>query len=735
MRKIILFIILIFLQLETLGQAQVPHFSDSLFSTYYHQRVSLFKNLPKTQNDIIFLGNSITDGGEWSELFQDLRIKNRGISGDYTIGVLKRIEEITDRNPDKVFLLIGVNDLKSGLKPDSVVKNILWICSIIKEKCPKTKLYVQSILPVNEVFGKFGSHTNKKEEIIEVNKQLAFRSNSIPYTFIDIFTPFCDSTGRMKGKFTNDGLHLKGEGYLKWKELIQSKVYENIEQITLPEINNLTNKKLALPAIFTDSLVFQQNMDIPVWGTSCGNCEVKIAFNGFTKTTIANKDGAWKMTLPATKSGGPFTLQVSDKNSNISLKDILVGEVWLCSGQSNMEFTLTQSKNGNEEITQAQFPQIRFFSMTANAKARPLAKVAFSDSLLQELNAGNFYNKTTWRTCSPTTAAKFSAVAYYFGKELHQNLNVPIGLICNAVGGTTTQAFIDSITLSSHPQLIQFLGNNQGKTWLETAKDVHPWVIERTNENLGKNIKTKAFLHPFAPTFLFENGIKPIATYAIKGAIWYQGESNATHPEIHDALFMALVNNWRNAWLQGSFPIYTVQLPKISNRSRWSEFRESQRKLSENLENSGMVVTIDSGDSLDVHPKEKELVGKRLSLLALAKTYHQALEYSGPVFEKYEIKKDELQLYFSHAKELRPNEIGKPIKGFYLHGYNKSGSKELIIEATSIKIDGSKLIIPVPSELQLTSIKYAWLPYPICNLANETGLPASPFKIDFVGGF
>lgn len=517
--------------------------------------------------------------------------------------------------------------------------------------------------------------------------------------------------------------------------LIQKKIFCFLFFILTLNVLAQSNSKLKLPIIFTDSLVLQQNMEIPIWGVSCSNCVVKVSFNNTSKTALADRNGDWKIILPPTKAGGPYSIIVSDKNSHISIKDILVGEVWLCSGQSNMEFTLAQSKNGNEEITQAQYPQIRFFSMTANTKARPLAKVAFSDSLLKELSAKNFYDKTAWRTCSPATAAKFSAVAYYFGKELHQNLNVPIGLICNAVGGTTTQAFIDSITLASHPQLIQFLGDGLDKTWLETAKDIHPWVIERTNENLGKNAKNKAFLHPFAPTFLFENGIKPIATYAIKGAIWYQGESNATHPEIHDALFTGLVNNWRNEWGQGNFPIYTVQLPKISNRSRWAEFRESQRRLSETLENSGMVVTIDSGDSLDVHPKEKHLVGKRLSLFALAKTYHQALEYSGPVFEKYEIKNNELQLYFGHAKELKAANIGEEIKGFYLHGYNISGTKELIIEATNIKIDGLKLIISIPSEIQLTSIKYAWSPYPICNLVNESGLPASPFKINFPGSY
>lgn len=495
-----------------------------------------------------------------------------------------------------------------------------------------------------------------------------------------------------------------------------------------------TEGRLKLPEIFTDSLVFQQKMEIPVWGSSCGNCEVNVAFNGFMKTTFADKGGNWKIKLPSTKAGGPFSLKVSDKNSSIVLHDILVGEVWLCSGQSNMEFSLAQSKNGSEEITQAQYPQIRFFRMSPKTKARPLVKIAFSDSLIMELGAGHFYGKTTWSTCKPATASKFSAVGYYFGKELHQKLNVPIGLILNAVGGTTTQAFIDSNTLVSHPQLIQFLGNNKDKTWLETAKDVHPWVIERTAENLGANIKTKAFLHPFAPTFLFENGIKPIATYAIKGAIWYQGESNATHPEIHDALFTALVANWRKTWGQGNFPIYSVQLPKISNRSRWPEFRESQRRLSENIENSGMVVIIDSGDSLDVHPKDKKLVGERLSLLALARSYDQPLEYSGPVLEKYELTKNEISLYFGHSNQLKPSN-GDQIKGLYLHGYNLGGSKEIIMEATNIKIEASKLIITIPKELQLTSLKYAWTPFPICNLVNESGLPTTPFKIDLIGNF
>lgn len=510
---------------------------------------------------------------------------------------------------------------------------------------------------------------------------------------------------------------------IKWPLLISSIFWFSI-----------AHGQLKLPIIFTDSLVLQQNMEIPIWGISCSNCKVKVAFNGSIKMTTADKKGTWKIKWPPTKAGGPFTLKVSDKNNSIFLKDILVGEVWLCSGQSNMEFTLAQSKNGYEEIKEAKYSQIRFFRMIPNVQARPLAKVVFSDSLLKELDADKFYDKTSWRTCTPSTAAKFSAVGYYFGKELYQKLDVPIGLICNAVGGATTQSFIDSATLASHPQLVQFVGNKDGKTWLETAKDIHPWVIERTKENLGKNAKSKAFIHPFAPTFLFKNGIEPIANYAIKGAIWYQGESNATHPEIHDALFTALVNNWRKAWQQGNFPIYMVQLPGISNRSRWPEFRESQKRLGERIEKVAMAVIIDIGDSLDVHPKEKKTVGERLSLIALAKTYAFNLSYSGPVLEKYEIKSNKVYLYFNHANQLKPKS-GNEIKGFSLVGYNKAGTEELIVEVEKITINGTTITLEIPSYLQLTRINYGWLPFPSCNLVNESDLPGSPFKIEVKGNF
>ncbi|HEY1112811.1 MAG TPA: family 20 glycosylhydrolase [Chitinophagaceae bacterium] len=224
MRKLLFFIVL--LSNAVLAQVSRPALHDSLFSTYYHQRVMHFRSLPQTSGDIIFAGNSITDGAGWSELFNNKRIKNRGISGDITAGIIHRIDEIVNRKPAKVFLLIGTNDLARNITPDSVVKNILWIASYLRQQTPATRLYVQSILPVNDHFGKFSGHTGKSRQIKQVNELLRQKSTVGNYQFIDLHTPFSDAEGKLDTRYTNDGLHLTGEGYLLWKHLVYSLVHD-----------------------------------------------------------------------------------------------------------------------------------------------------------------------------------------------------------------------------------------------------------------------------------------------------------------------------------------------------------------------------------------------------------------------------------------------------------------------------------------------------------------------------
>lgn len=258
MKRIIL-VLLLFSQ-KISAQVKLPVYPDSLFPTYYHQRWSLFQSFTQTKGDIIFAGNSITDGSEWNELFGDKRIKNRGISGDITTGVIHRLDEIVKRKPAKVFLMIGTNDLARNISPDSVVKNILLICDYLHQESPSTKLYVQSILPVNEFYGKFGGHTGNGEKINYVNAQLKENAEKHHYLFIDLHTAFKDEHGKLKAGLTNDGLHLKGEAYLLWKHIVFPYVY-NLQQkaslIPLPQ--QLTWKTGLFPLYKCSSIVVTDN--------------------------------------------------------------------------------------------------------------------------------------------------------------------------------------------------------------------------------------------------------------------------------------------------------------------------------------------------------------------------------------------------------------------------------------------------------------------------------------------
>lgn len=492
--------------------------------------------------------------------------------------------------------------------------------------------------------------------------------------------------------------------------------------------------QIKLPAIFTDSMVLQQKMPIPVWGeSSCRNCQLEISLGKNAIKTKTDNLGKWFVKLPAIAAGGPYTLTISDKHNRLQLKEILIGEVWLCSGQSNMEFMLKQSVGGKEEIKKADFSSIRLYQMTARSETRPTAKKVYSKETLKELEQFKFYKKTAWSACSAQTVGDFSAVAYYFGKQLHQKLNVPVGLICNAVGGTSTQAYISNEAFKSHPQLVQFTKQEDGTPWIKSVKEIHPWLLERIGENL-KDFEDKGsdiYPHPFAPSYLYEAGVKPLIPFAIAGVIWYQGESNTTFSEIHDQLFKTLVESWRKEWQQGDFPFYYVQLPKISDRRRWPDFRESQRRLSEILTNTGMAVTIDTGDSLDVHPKEKKVVGERLALIALEKKYGFPVKSSGPTFKSYTLTDDHIEIYFDNASELKTQD-GNTVRGFTVHGY-EHGKKEVILALDQVKLSANKLSIAIPKGIMPFRVSYAWVPYPDCNLINEAHLPASPFKIEIPG--
>ncbi|MEO7045655.1 MAG: family 20 glycosylhydrolase, partial [Ferruginibacter sp.] len=272
---------LLLINLFSAAQVMLPQYPDSIFSTYYQQRVTLFNTLPKTNDDIIFIGNSITDGGEWSEIFNDLRIKNRGISGDISAGVLNRLDEVAKRKPAKVFLMIGVNDLARGIAVDSVVKNILLIASYLRQETPATRLFIQSILPVSDIYKKFPDHTNKANQIKEVNDILSKKAAAYHFTYVDINSSFCNEQGKLKSELSNDGLHLKGEGYLLWKHIVYPLVYglqEKPSLIPLPQqvkwntgyfkLYNCKEIKIAHDSLQPEAVRLQQYLADKGWQTS-----------------------------------------------------------------------------------------------------------------------------------------------------------------------------------------------------------------------------------------------------------------------------------------------------------------------------------------------------------------------------------------------------------------------------------------------------------------------------------
>lgn len=496
----------------------------------------------------------------------------------------------------------------------------------------------------------------------------------------------------------------------------------------------LSWSQIQLPDLFSDHLVLQRNLLIPIWGTADGGTEISVHLNKTKISTTANYLGHWKVTMPPMLAGGPHTLTIQSNTETIQLKDIYIGEVWLCAGQSNMEWSLKNSAKGVTEIPKANHPNIRLFHLK---KKHDTYKTPYTSEELIEFTKGNFFHPTQWKLCTPETAAEFSGVGYFFGKQLQDSLdNIAIGLIQASIGGSPAQSWISPTALASHPQLVSLVEMKGNKTWLD-SDIIHPWLAQRAKENWAnwdKNPISSLPGHPFAPSYLYQSAITSIAPYPIRGAIWYQGESNATHPESYPIMMEQLLKSWRSLWQQGDFPFYFVQLPKIGNRSLWPEFRQAQEKGLA-ISNTGMVITIDEGHPTDVHPREKEVIGQRLANLALAKTYGKKLIAESPRLFGYHWEKETHKITIQLApiyKALKVKGGGVP-KGIYLQGYLENGSIETVIAPEKIILEKNEIILTYRADFLPTTIKYAWAPAPEHNLVNGVGLPVAPFRIVLSG--
>ncbi|HEV3203508.1 MAG TPA: sialate O-acetylesterase, partial [Gemmataceae bacterium] len=401
-----------------------------------------------------------------------------------------------------------------------------------------------------------------------------------------------------------------------------------------------------------------------------------------------------------------------------------VGEVWVCSGQSNMAWRVEQSANAQEEIANAHHPMIRLFSVAQAHADTPLETV-----------------KGQWVECGPKTAGSFAAVGYFFGRDLHKALGVPVGLINSSVGGTPAEAWTSQKALERDPAL-KVITDRYAALMKDypKAREKYLAAVEKHKEAVTqakKDGKTPPRApqapmgpgNPRRPAALYNGMIAPLIPYGIRGAIWYQGESNAGQAYLYRTLFPAMIKNWREDWGLGNFPFLFVQLApymKIETEpkeSAWAELREAQLLASQTLPNTAMAVITDVGEEKDIHPKKKGPVGNRLALAARALAYGEKIEYSGPVYKTMTIKGDQVHLRFDHSGG------GLMVKGDQLQGFTIAGANHQFVNAEA-QIQNGEVVVWSPKVPNPGAVRFGWANYPVVNLWNKDGLPATPFRTD-----
>jgi sialate O-acetylesterase len=475
------------------------------------------------------------------------------------------------------------------------------------------------------------------------------------------------------------------------------------------QVENFGGLKLA--PVFMNHMVLQQKSKIHVWGKAGSGSEIVGKFNQQVEKCVVNESGEWDLNFNPVPAGGPYTLRVTAGNQQeILLNDILVGELWICAGQSNMEFQLKDASNVASDISKASNTNIRLFNWKGIVRPDDTKWDSLS---LDKINKLEFL-EGKWKTCNPENAADFSAIGYYFGKMLNEDLKVPVGLIQVTVGGAPIEAFIDRKTLEIDPYLVDVLCK-----WKQNDL-IMDWCQERAKLNISLS-KNEYQRHPFEPAYIYEAGIQALAGLNVSGVILYQGESNAHNAEHYKNAFPAFVKSWRSAFNNPEMPFYFAQLSSL-NRPSWPHFRNIQRELSLSVPNTAMVVTSDLGDSLNVHPKRKREVGVRFAKLALAKVYGQKEEYSGPEVLGFNQTGEMIRIHFNHASQLKTSD------GIALREFEIAGRDEIFKPVNAI-LNGEEIIIQTKMK-NVQKVRYGWNPFSRGNLINEAGLPASTFAIE-----
>jgi sialate O-acetylesterase len=481
-----------------------------------------------------------------------------------------------------------------------------------------------------------------------------------------------------------------------------------------------------LPAIFGSHMVLQRDQKDKVWGWAAPDEAVTVEIAGQSKSATAGPDGAWQVVLDPMPAGGPHTMTVRGKNT-VPFEDVLVGEVWICSGQSNMQFGLGNSYEGDLAIIGANHPGIRLITVPNVGTQEPQK---------------DFRGK--WTACEPKTVGGFSAAGYFFGRQLHETLGVPVGLINDSWGGSACEAWVRRDILAADPKYAPLL-----QRWEQLEKDYPRAKAEfdaKQPERRDAAAKAKAegkaaprrvpspdeqMRGNARPGNIYNGVLKPTIGYGIRGAIWYQGESNAGRAYQYRDLFPLMIKSWRDEWGQGDFPFYWVQLADFLAEkpepapSSWAELREAQTMTMSRLPNTGEAVIIDIGEGRDIHPRNKLTVGLRLARWALARDYGVHVAYQSPTYKSMEKHGNKVVLTFDHVGSGLHSFDVDEARGFAVAGSDQrfSWAKARVTGPKTVEVWSDKVAGPV-------AVRYAWADNPVCNLYGSEGLPVTPFRTD-----
>jgi sialate O-acetylesterase len=475
-----------------------------------------------------------------------------------------------------------------------------------------------------------------------------------------------------------------------------------------------------LHPLFRDHMVLQQKVMVPVWGTGTPGEKVSVLMLGNRGEAVTDAEGRWRVMIGPFQQGGPHEMTVEAGNK-ITVKDVLVGEVWICSGQSNMDWPVKKCMNADEEIANSNQNMIRLFGVDWAVSDKPETTV-----------------EGTWMVCSRDSVPGFSAVGYYFARELRRKLKVPVGIIQSSLGATPCQAWTSRNALESDPELARIITEwsefQAGKAKDAAAKAATSPAAEksasRPADAVPREDSSPRRKGPRrAPSVLFNAMVHPLMPYRIAGVLWYQGESDTWMAERYKKLFPAMIKDWRQQWGQGDFPFLFVQLPNFGERksepgdSEWAELREAQ-EAALRLPHTGMIVTIDIGEADNIHPANKQEVGLRLALLAEATVYDQKVSHTGPVYFSKKIEGDSIRLRFNSIGGAIGAKDQQELKGFAIAGEDRKFHwAEARIDKGTVVVRSEKVPKPV-------AVRYAWADNPECNLIGVFQLPAGPFRTD-----